>query len=123
MSIPSFVLVQGVITGLGYGLLAMGLVLACSLRSVAAEPVTIFAAATLQDVLDAVDDPVERQQLFDSMVERAYEHGKAINVASAFEIDDVIDPADSRRRLVDALRSSPAPAARTGKKRSCIDSW
>ena len=27
MSIPSFVLVQGVITGLGYGLLAMGLVL------------------------------------------------------------------------------------------------
>ncbi|MGD0882166.1 MAG: ABC transporter, partial [Acidimicrobiales bacterium] len=27
MSVPSFVLVQGVVTGLGYGLLAMGLVL------------------------------------------------------------------------------------------------
>jgi acetyl-CoA carboxylase carboxyltransferase component len=73
--------------------------------------------------LDAVADPAERQRLFDSMVERAYEHGKAINVASAFEIDDVIDPADSRQRLVDALRAAPPPAPRTGKKRSCIDTW
>ncbi len=73
--------------------------------------------------LDAVVDPAERQRLFDSMVERAYEHGKAINVASAFEIDDVIDPADSRQRLVDALRAAPPPAPRTGKKRSCVDTW
>ncbi|HUY67113.1 MAG TPA: carboxyl transferase domain-containing protein [Acidimicrobiales bacterium] len=73
--------------------------------------------------LEAVDDPVEREALFQQMVERAYRHGRAVNVASAFEIDDVIDPADSRRRIVEALRSAPPPPGRTGKKRSCIDTW
>jgi acetyl-CoA carboxylase carboxyltransferase component len=73
--------------------------------------------------LDAVEDPDEREALFDEMVERAYRHGKAINVASAFEIDDVIDPADSRRLMVEALRAAPAPPARSGKKRNCIDTW
>ncbi len=73
--------------------------------------------------LDAVDDPDERQALFTSMVERAYEHGKAINVASAFEIDEVIDPAESRARIIASLRAAPSPPARTGKKRSCIDTW
>ncbi len=73
--------------------------------------------------LDAVEDPVEREALFVSMVELAYEHGKALNVATAYEIDDVIDPAESRRRIVEALRSAPAPVPRTGKKRSCIDTW
>ena len=73
--------------------------------------------------LEAVEDPDEREALFDHMVERAYEHGKAINVASALEIDDVIDPVDSRRRIVEALRTAPPPAPRSGKKRSCIDTW
>ena len=73
--------------------------------------------------LDAVEDPVAREELFETMVARAYEHGRALNVATAYEIDDVIDPAESRRRVVEALRSAPAPAARTGKKRNCIDTW
>jgi len=73
--------------------------------------------------LEAVEDPVEREALFDSMVGLAYEHGKALNVATAYEIDDVIDPAESRGRILAALRSSPAPPARTGKKRSCVDTW
>jgi acetyl-CoA carboxylase carboxyltransferase component len=73
--------------------------------------------------LEAVEDPDERDALFATMVDRAYQHGKAINVASAYEIDDVIDPADSRRRIVEALRSVAPPAPRSGKKRSCIDTW
>ena len=73
--------------------------------------------------LDAVEDPAARQALFDDMVERAYEHGRAVNVASAYEIDDVIDPVDTRRRIVEGLRSAPATAPRTGKKRNCIDTW
>ena len=44
--------------------------------------------------LEAVEDPEEREALSDRMVDRAYQHGKALNVATAFEIDDVIDPAD-----------------------------
>ena len=46
--------------------------------------------------LAAVADPVERQQLFDKLVAAAYEHGKALRSATTFELDDVIDPADSR---------------------------
>ena len=73
--------------------------------------------------LEAVEDPAEREALFASMVELAYEHGKALNVATAYEIDDVIDPAESRTRIVEALRSCPPPPARTDKKRSCVDTW
>jgi acetyl/propionyl-CoA carboxylase alpha subunit len=65
----------------------------------------------------------ERQALFEKMVARAYEIGKAVNVASHFEIDDVIDPADTRRWISTALAAAPPPTPRTGKKRPCVDPW
>ncbi len=46
--------------------------------------------------LAAQPDPAERQRLFDRLVEAAYQHGKALRSATTFELDDVIDPADSR---------------------------
>jgi acetyl/propionyl-CoA carboxylase alpha subunit/acetyl-CoA carboxylase carboxyltransferase component len=46
--------------------------------------------------LAAVADPVERQNVFDKLVEAAYQHGKALTSATTFELDDVIDPAESR---------------------------
>lgn len=70
-----------------------------------------------------IDDPLERKETFERMVAAAYEHGKAINMASHFEIDDVIDPADSRYIITRALKSVPPPPPRTGKKRPCIDTW
>ena len=73
--------------------------------------------------LEAIEDEGERQQLFEEMVARMYEHGKALNTATYFEIDDVIDPADSRRWIVAALDAAPPPAPRTGKKRPMIDTW
>jgi acetyl-CoA carboxylase carboxyltransferase component len=73
--------------------------------------------------LDAIEDPGEREAEFERMVARAYEHGKALNVATVFEIDDVIDPADSRRRIVEALRAAPPPPPRAGKKRPFVDTW
>jgi acetyl-CoA carboxylase carboxyltransferase component len=73
--------------------------------------------------LEAVSDPQEREVLFQDMVDRMYEHGKAINAATYFELDDVIDPADSRRWITTALASAPPPAPRTGKKRPNIDTW
>jgi len=73
--------------------------------------------------LEAVEDPGEREELFASMVDLAYQHGKALNVATAYEIDDVIDPAESRTRIVEALRACPPTPPRTGKKRSCVDTW
>jgi len=73
--------------------------------------------------LEAIDDPAAREVEFQKMVARMYEHGKALNTASHFEIDDVIDPADTRRWLATVLKSAPPPAPRTSKKRPNIDTW
>ncbi|HUQ60878.1 carboxyl transferase domain-containing protein [Lentzea sp.] len=71
--------------------------------------------------LEAIGDPQERKQRYDQMVAMAYEHGKALNVASVFEIDDVIDPADTRRWIATAL--APTTSRVHGKKRPFIDTW
>ena len=73
--------------------------------------------------LAAVEQPEQRRALFAEMVGRMYEHGKAVNMSSVFEIDDVIDPADSRRWIGRTLASLPPAAPRTGKKRPCVDTW
>lgn len=72
--------------------------------------------------LEAIEDPEERERTFREMVDRMYEHGKAISSASHFEIDDVIDPADSRRWIASAFAAAPT-SPRTGKKRPHIDTW
>jgi acetyl-CoA carboxylase carboxyltransferase component len=72
--------------------------------------------------LDAIADPEERERAFQGMVDRMYEHGTAINMASHLEIDDVIDPAETRRWITTMLESTPAPDRR-GKKRPNIDTW
>jgi acetyl/propionyl-CoA carboxylase alpha subunit/acetyl-CoA carboxylase carboxyltransferase component len=72
--------------------------------------------------LAAIDDEAERQATFEQMVARMYEHGKAVNTASHFEIDDVIDPVDSRAWISAAIRGWQ-PEPRTGKKRPCVDTW
>ncbi len=73
--------------------------------------------------LESIGDPQVREQTFQQMVARMYERGKALNAASHFEIDDVIDPADTRRWLAAILKSWPPPPARFGKKRPNIDTW
>jgi acetyl-CoA carboxylase carboxyltransferase component len=74
--------------------------------------------------LEAIADPDERERTFQQMVDRMYEHGKALNAASHFEIDDVIDPADSRRWITATLlATAPAPRSHRGKKRPNIDTW
>ncbi len=73
--------------------------------------------------LAAIEDAAQRKQVFEQMVARAYEHGKALNLATHFEIDDVIDPAESRRWIAGALRAAPEAPVRTYKKRSCVDTW
>ena len=72
--------------------------------------------------LDAIDDEAEREAAFEKMVERAYQHGKALNVAEYFEIDDVIDPAETRARLVHALESA-GPRKERGGYRPFVDTW
>ncbi|MFV0277935.1 MAG: acyl-CoA carboxylase subunit beta [Parahaliea sp.] len=56
--------------------------------------------------LEAVEDPVEREALFNKLVTQLYELGKATEAASYLEIDAVIDPADTREVVLGALRSA-----------------
>ncbi|MCV7028836.1 acetyl-CoA carboxylase family protein [Mycobacterium sherrisii] len=46
--------------------------------------------------LAAAGSPAEQEDLFGRLVAAAYQHGKALRAATTFELDDVIDPSDSR---------------------------
>ena len=72
--------------------------------------------------LNAVEDPVQRQELFDTMVSRAYEQGKAINTASFLEIDAVIDPAETRNWILRGLNSAGGAPQGRGQ-RPFVDTW
>jgi len=73
--------------------------------------------------MEAIKDPAEQKEFFDKMVARSYEHGKAINMASFLEIDEVIDPFETRRWIARGLASLPKLAPTEGKRRSFIDTW
>jgi acetyl-CoA carboxylase carboxyltransferase component len=72
--------------------------------------------------LEAVKDPQEREELYEKLVAMAYDRGKAMNMASFLEIDAVIDPAETRRWIMEGLRAAPAERGeRTGH--DFVDTW
>jgi len=72
--------------------------------------------------LEAVKDPQEREALYEKLLASLYERGKAINMASYLEIDAVIDPADTRRWIMEGLKAVPAERTeRTGH--DFVDTW
>ena len=73
--------------------------------------------------MEAIEDPVERENYYKAKVAELYANGKAVSIASVLEIDEVIDPADTRHWIMSGLRSVPKPPARTTRKRPCIDAW
>ncbi len=74
--------------------------------------------------LEAIEDPEERERVFKATVAAAYAHGEGLNMAAYGEIDDVIDPADSRLWIA-TLFDPPLPdwRAREDKRRPNIDAW
>jgi acetyl-CoA carboxylase carboxyltransferase component len=46
-----------------------------------------------------------------------------VNMAAQGEIDDVIDPAESRTWILTALHAAAPPVPRDGKKRPFVDTW
>ena len=55
--------------------------------------------------LEAVTEGEERDSLFNQLVDKMYERGKATEAAAHLEIDAVIDPADTRAVIVRAFES------------------
>jgi len=73
--------------------------------------------------LEAIKDPKKRIKAYEKMVEDSYKRGKAVNMASHFELDDVIDPAETRKWISGALKSLPPKSPREKKKRPNVDTW
>jgi acetyl-CoA carboxylase carboxyltransferase component len=64
-----------------------------------------------------IKDYKERRHVYDELVAKAFERSKALNAASLLEFDDVIDPSDSRRVIIQTLESLPPRELRSNKKR------
>jgi acetyl-CoA carboxylase carboxyltransferase component len=73
--------------------------------------------------LDAVPEGPERDALFEQLVNRMYEIGKATEAAAHLEIDAVIDPADTRDVIVGALAAAPRSRRQPHKRRNFVDTW
>jgi acetyl-CoA carboxylase carboxyltransferase component len=73
--------------------------------------------------LQALENLEERKALYDTLVAQSYQRGKAVNMASHFELDEVIDPAETRHWIMAGLKSLPPKPERTGKRRPNIDAW
>jgi acetyl-CoA carboxylase carboxyltransferase component len=72
--------------------------------------------------LEAVENPEEREALYNKLVAQYYERGKAINTAAHLEIDAVIDPAETRKWILRGLKSvPPGPTREPGH--TYVDPW
>ena len=73
--------------------------------------------------LEAVPEGPERDALFEQLVAKMYEIGKATEAASHLEIDAVIDPVDTRAVIIRALNAAPGARPAKGSRRNFVDTW
>ncbi len=71
--------------------------------------------------LESIEDPDERTALFEKLVGRLYDRGKALSAASLLEFDAVIDPEQTRAWLLRGLNAA-GPVQR-GNRRNFVDTW
>jgi len=79
-----------------------------------------------RDTLEAIADTDERKRAYDEMLAAAYGQGSVLNTASHLEIDEVIDPADTRAVIAATLLSRPAKSSdgwTNPRRRTGIDTW
>jgi acetyl/propionyl-CoA carboxylase alpha subunit/acetyl-CoA carboxylase carboxyltransferase component len=129
LTVPTFMVVLRKAYGLGAQAMAGG----CHSQPgfLVAWPTSEFGGMGLEGqvklgqraLLEQVEDLEERQQLYERMVEGAYNRGKGLNAAHVFEIDDLIDPADTRKWLMAGLKASPRAPSFPSSKRAMIDVW
>jgi acetyl-CoA carboxylase carboxyltransferase component len=71
--------------------------------------------------LDAIADPAERERRLRELVAAAHLNAKALNAATLFELDDVIDPAETRGLIAATFAAAPPPERSSG--RGFVDTW
>jgi len=69
--------------------------------------------------LEAIEDEVQREQVVRDLTARMHDLSQALNAAEIFEIDDIIDPADTRSTIARALAAA-GPLLPSGRT---VDVW
>ncbi len=131
MSVPLLCVVVRRAFGLGAQAMAGGslhapaLTLAWPSGELGAMGVEGAVRLALRGELAAIEDEAEREQRVKDLVAAVRANSSALNAAVHFELDDVIDPADTRARLVATLRAVrvPPPDPATGRRRTMVDAW
>jgi acetyl-CoA carboxylase carboxyltransferase component len=75
----------------------------------------------LRKELEAITDEGEREQRVRDLTAMALDNAKALNAARLFELDDVIDPADTRTLITSTLQAAASPKPRTAGR--FVDTW
>jgi acetyl-CoA carboxylase carboxyltransferase component len=78
---------------------------------------------SLRKELEAIVDDEEREQRVREVTAAAQENARAINAAQLFEIDDVIDPAETRSLIASTLAAAAAHGRRPPRRHRFVDSW
>jgi acetyl-CoA carboxylase carboxyltransferase component len=73
--------------------------------------------------LAAQPDEASQKKMFDTLVAKAYEQGKALNVASYLEIDAVIDPQETRAWLLRGLNAASMGSQGGAGPAGFVDTW
>jgi acetyl-CoA carboxylase carboxyltransferase component len=76
----------------------------------------------LRKELEAIADESERERRIRDLTAAAEENAKALNAAALFEIDDVIDPAETRSLIASTLAAAGRPEP-SGERRRFVDAW
>jgi acetyl-CoA carboxylase carboxyltransferase component len=76
----------------------------------------------LRKELEAIADEGEREQRVRDLTAAAEENARALNAAALFEIDDVIDPAETRAVIASTLAAA-APREPARGERRFVDAW
>jgi acetyl-CoA carboxylase carboxyltransferase component len=76
----------------------------------------------LRKELEAIADEAEREERIRALTAAAEDNAKALNAAALFEIDDVIDPAETRALIASTLAAAAPSAEPTGSRRF-VDTW
>jgi acetyl-CoA carboxylase carboxyltransferase component len=76
----------------------------------------------LRKELEAIADEAEREQRVRELTAQAERNAKALNAATLFELDDVIDPAETRSLIAATLGAATQPAVPPHGHRF-VDTW
>jgi acetyl-CoA carboxylase carboxyltransferase component len=73
--------------------------------------------------LDQIPNPEDREKRVTELTDLAHERVKALNAATLFELDDVTDPAETRRLISSTLAAATEYEDRPRPGRRFVDAW